>query len=135
MTTLPTPAASPPFATAGVLLDALAAYDFDRIAEALEPGATLSALLPRGHREWAGAEEIRGAFEMWFGDLDTFAVVDASVGHVGSLLELRWRLHVEGARFGDESMVVEQHVYATTGTDGRINHMRLLCSGFWPQHG
>jgi hypothetical protein len=29
-------------------------------------------------------------------------------------------------------MVVEQHAYARTDPGGRIEHMSLLCSGFWP---
>jgi len=28
---------------------------------------------------------------------------------------------------------VEQHVYADTGPDGRIERLFLLCSGFWPE--
>jgi ketosteroid isomerase-like protein len=123
------------FAVAGLLLDALAAHDFDRMATALDPDATLAAVLPGGHRDWRGAHEIAEAFATWFGDAEEFAVVDASVGRVGALLQLRWRLRVRATRRGPGPMVVEQHVYAAVGRGGRIDRMSLLCSGFWPEHG
>jgi hypothetical protein len=63
-----------------------------------------------------------------------FEVTDASVGEVGALLQLRWRLRLRGARLGDVAMVVEQHAYAATGATGRIERMSLLCSGFWKEH-
>jgi len=128
------PPSAPHFAVAGVLLEALAAHDFQGLAAALDVDASLSALLPRGFHQWQGAPDICDRFETWFGDVDQFEVVDASVGLVGSLLQLRWRLRLQGARLGDEPKVVEQHVYATTGPTGRIQHLSLLCSGFWPEH-
>lgn len=119
------------FGVAGVLVDALAAHDFDGLADALDPDATMSALLPRGFVEWHGAAGICAAFERWFGDVEQFEVNDAAIGQVGALLQLRWRVRVQGARFGSEPMVAEQCAYATCGTDARITRVRLLCSGFW----
>ena len=124
----------PQFAVAGSFLESLAARDFDRLAAALDDDASLSALLPRGFDQWHGAVEIKGAFTGWFGDVDEFEVVDASVGQVGSRLQLRWRVRVRGGRFNDDVMVVEQHVYAKTGATGRICAMSLLCSGFCKEH-
>ncbi len=124
----------PQFAVAGSFLEALAAHDFDRLAAALDDAASLSALLPRGFREWHGPGEIRAVFELWFGGLSEFEVVDASVGQVGSRLQLRWRVQVRGGRFGDDAMVVEQHVYADAAPSGRIQRMSLLCSGFCKLH-
>ncbi len=129
-----TPPASPHFAVAGIVLDALTAHDFERFDEALDPDATMSALLPRGFREWQGSSEICAQFERWFGDVERFEVADATVGQVGALLQLTWRLRLKGERLGVESMIVEQHVYAATGTTGRIERMSLLCSGFWEEH-
>ena len=131
--TKPSPSV-PQFAVAGSFLESLAARDFDRLATALDDDASLSALLPRGFDEWRGAEAITGAFVGWFGDVDEFEVVDASVGQVGSRLQLRWRVRVRGGRFNDDAMVVEQHVYAATGATGRIRAMSLLCSGFCKEH-
>jgi len=126
--------ALPPFTTAGVLLEALTVHDFQHLAAALDVDASMSALLPGGFHEWNGAVAICAAFERWFGDTDTYEVVDATIGRIGALLELRWRLRLGADRFGDAVMVVEQHVYARTGPAGRISHISLLCSGFWKEH-
>ena len=128
-TTSASPSA-PQFAAAGSFLEALAAQDFDLIARALEADASMSALLPRGHDEWHGAGEIKDAFAGWFGDSEEFDVVDASVGQVGALVQLRWRVRMRAERRGPEVMVAEQHVYADFSPSGRIRSMRLLCSGF-----
>lgn len=132
--TAPPRQTSPHFAAAGIVLDALAAHDFARFDDALDADASLSALLPRGFRRWQGASEICAQFERWFGDVDRFEVADATVGQVGALLQLSWRLRLKGERFGDEAMIVEQHLYATTGASGRIERLSLLCSGFWAEH-
>ena len=118
------------FAAAGALLETLAARDFAGLGTALEPDATLSALLPRGFCEWQGAAEIAGAFEGWFGDASEYEVVDTSVEQAGTRLRLRWRIRVCAPRHGDHAMVVEQHVYAETGASSRISTLSLLCSGF-----
>ena len=128
------PSSNPHFATAGVLVEALAAHDFGGLAAALEPDATMATLLPRGFVEWRGAGEICAAFEKWFGDVEDFELADASVGQVGALLQLRWRVRLQGIRFGADPMVAEQCLYATTGPNARITHIRLLCSGFWSEH-
>jgi hypothetical protein len=121
-------------APAEALLDALAGHDFDRLAAAFEPDAALSALLPHGHHEWSGAADIGAAFERWFGDVAALEVADSSIGRCGDLLQLRWRLRVQGGpRFGARAMVVEQHACAQPGPTGRIGRMSLLCTGFWPQ--
>jgi hypothetical protein len=127
------PPAPPHFAVAGIVLDALSAHDFARFDDALDVDASMSALLPRGFREWQGASEICAQFERWFGDVDRFEVAEATVGQVGGLLQLTWRLRLKGERLGDEPMIVEQHVYAATGPGGRIERLSLLCSGFWEE--
>ncbi len=125
---------SPPFAVGGAVLEALAARRFDQLADAVEPDATMLALLPSGFVERRGAEEICAAFLRWFGDVDAFEVADASVGQVGALLQLRWRLRLQGPRLGAAAKVVEQIAFATTGPTGRISQLSLLCSGFWDEH-
>jgi hypothetical protein len=128
------PDTGPRFAVAGLFLEMLAAGDFGRLAATLDADATLAALLPKGFREWHGAAEICAVFDGWFGDVDAFEVVDASVGQVGSALQLRWRVRVCGPRLGEGSRLVEQQVYAETGPSGRIHGMRMLCSGFCSEH-
>jgi hypothetical protein len=133
-TTVTTPDSAPHFAVAGLFLEMLAAGDFGRLAGALDPDATMAALLPKGFREWHGAGEICAVFAGWFGDVDDYEVVDASVGQVGNRLQLRWRVRVRGPRLGEGARLVEQQVYAETGPSGRISGMRMLCSGYCPEH-
>src|SRR4051812_48925563 len=87
------------FATAGVVLDALAAHDFAELADALEDDALLRALLPSGYRELVGPEAICAAFDKWFGDAIAYEVIDASAGQFGELLDLRWRIRLTSERF------------------------------------
>ena len=124
----------PQFAMAGAFLEELTAGDFPRLAAALEPDARLSALLPRGHVEWVGREEVCDAFAGFFGGMDEYEVLEATIGHVGDRLQLRWRLHVRGGRLGPEDFVVEQHCYADAGPSGRIQSLALVCSGFCREH-
>ena len=124
------PADVPLFSVAGAFLEGLAAQDFSRIAAALSDDARLTALVPSGFKQWQGAEQIGATFRRWFGDVDDFDLVDASVGEVGQRLHLRWRARVQAARLGVGWFVVEQQVYADTGSDGRIAELFLLCSGF-----
>ena len=125
--------AAPEFAVGGSLLEALAASDFARLSTVLDEGASLCALLPRGFREWRGAAEIVATFEGWFGDVEHFELIDASLGRVGSRLQMRWQVRLRGARLGRQACIVEQFAYADTGSTGRIQSMQLLCSGFCPE--
>jgi hypothetical protein len=116
---------------AGAFLEGLAAQDFSRIAATLDDDAHLTALVPSGFKQWHGPDQIGATFRRWFGDVDEFDLVDASVGKVGQRLHLRWRARVQApARFGVGCFVVEQQVYADTGPDGRLAQLFLLCSGF-----
>ncbi len=133
MTTTTSPS-DPRFATAGLFLEKLASGEFDQLAEALEPDATLRALLPRGFCEWEGRHAVCDAFDGFFGGMDEYEVLDATVGMVGPRLQLGWRLHVRGGRLGQEDFVVEQHAYADAGPTGRIQSLVLVCSGFCKEH-
>ena len=112
------------------IVDALADGDFDRLAVALADDASLTALLPRGLRQFDGAPAICEAFAGWFGGLDELDVIDHRAAAVGDLDQMQWRLHTRGERLGDGPRVVEQHVFARIDADGRIQSMTLLCSGF-----
>lgn len=122
------------FAVAGLFLEKLATAEFGQLAAVLEPDAKLSALLPRGYREWVGREEVCDAFTAFFGDMEEYELLDGVVGLVGNRLQLRWRLHVRGGRLGPEDFVVEQHGYADTGPTNRIQTLSLVCSGFCQEH-
>ena len=123
----------PQFARAGSLLEGLAAQDFAQLAGALAAGARLRALLPRGLREWTGAQEIADRFEAWFGDTLDFDLVEATVGEVGGRLHLHWRLRLRAERLGTGWFTVEQQAYADTDDSGRIARLDLLCTGYRPE--
>ena len=125
--------AVPQFALAGSFLEGLAAQDFAQLGGALAAGARLRALLPRGLREWTGAEVIAGQFARWFGDTDDFELVEATVGEVGGRLHLHWRLRLRAERLGAGWFTVEQQVYADTDESGRIVRLDLLCTGYRPE--
>jgi hypothetical protein len=125
--------AVPQFALAGSFLEGLAAQDFAQLGGALAAGARLRALLPRGLREWTGAEVIAGRFARWFGDTDDFELVEATVGEVGGRLHLHWRLRLRAERLGAGWFTVEQQVYADAADGGRIVRLDLLCTGYRPE--
>ena len=125
--------AVPQFALAGSFLEGLAAQDFAQLGGALAAGARLRALLPRGLREWTGAEVIAGQFARWFGDTDDFELVEATVGEVGGRLHLHWRLRLRAERLGAGWFTVEQQAYADTDESGRIAGLDLLCTGYRPE--
>jgi hypothetical protein len=133
MKTADNPVPALEFSTAGAFLEALAAADFPGLARVLAEDATLSALLPEGFKQWHGATEIASTFNAWFGDVEYCELVDGSVGHIGSRLQLRWQLIVRAKRLGGHR-IVEQFAYADTKSTGRIHNIALLCSGFCLEH-
>ncbi|MGE5289818.1 MAG: hypothetical protein ACM3ML_22050 [Micromonosporaceae bacterium] len=122
----------PQFALAGSFLEGLAAQDFAQLGDALAPDARLRALLPRGLREWTGAEVIVGQFARWFGDTEDFELAEATVGEIGGRLHLHWRLRLRAERLGTGWFTVEQQAYADTDHGGRIARLDLLCTGYLP---
>jgi len=123
-------AAIPRFAVAGSFLEGLAAQDFSRLSDALSAEGRLRALLPRGFKEWAGAQAIANQFAVWFGNTQDYEVVDATVGEVGGRLYLRWRVRLQAVRLGEGWFTVEQQAYADSDDTGRITRLDLLCTGY-----
>lgn len=119
---------------ADAFLGHLAGAEFDQLADVFEPDVSLSALLPDGHHQWQGPERVIAAFLRWFGAVDDYELIDATVGNMGPRLLLRWRVRVHGGPYGDADFVVEQQVYADPGPSGRIQTMAMLCSGFVREH-
>jgi ketosteroid isomerase-like protein len=128
-TTLTEPTAR--WSVGGLFIEALANRDFEAMAECLDPDARLRALMPPGHIERRGRDDIVGQFRAWFGGPDELELVDATVGEVGSRLYLRWRLALTPVGGSGPQRTVEQHVFATTGD--HISALDLLCSGFVSQ--
>jgi hypothetical protein len=108
------------------LLDALTRRDFAALAQSLSPSIAFRALVPPGPFALTGPDAVSAKFEKWFGGPDSFEVLDASIGPIGSKTALRWRVRMctaDGA-----ARVVEQHLFAT-GAE-QLDSIDLLCSGF-----
>lgn len=125
----PNTSATTRWSVGGLLLEALAARDFDRMSDCFEPTATMRALLPRGLAESTGAKQIVERLRSWFGGADAFEVLDGTVGEVGGRMHVAWRLRLRPAPGGDDAWhVIEQQAYLRAGE--RIDAIDLLCSGF-----
>lgn len=110
---------------------ALAARDFDRIAGLLHPEIDFRALTPR--RFWEASSPRQVVDEIlttWFEESDV--VEDVLAIETGGVAD---REHVSYRFAGtnpDGAFVVEQQAYYTQ-RDGRIDWMRVLCSGYCPR--
>lgn len=120
-------------AAASAFVDALAAQEFPRLAEALAPDVRLRALLPGGPRQWSGVEAVADRFARWFGDTEEHEAQDRTVEEVLGRIHLRWRFRLQAARLGAGWFVVEQLAYADAGDDGLITSLDLVCSGYLPE--
>lgn len=119
----------------GLLLEALAARDFQRMEDCFAPAATMRALLPPGLALSEGAPAIVERIRSWFGGAEEFEVLDGTVGEVGGRLHLAWRLRMHPTPWGDDAWhVIEQQSYLQAGD--HIDAIDLVCSGFQPDpHG
>jgi hypothetical protein len=110
--------------------EALAAKDFDRVQSLLHPEIDFAGLTPR--RSWAAGDPARvidDVLRQWFEDADE---VDEVLSIETEAVADRERV---GYRFaghnGDGAFVVEQQAYLSE-RDGRIDWMRVICSGMRP---
>lgn len=107
-------APTPPLSVGGLFIEALARRDFAALADCLEPGVRLRALLPAGPAEMTGREEVTGWFRSVFGGPEELQLADATVGEVGPRLYLRWRASLTAPGPSEPRHLVEQHVFAAS---------------------
>jgi hypothetical protein len=122
-----------PHPTATAFLDALVCRDFARLAATIAPDATMRGLVPRGHLDWDGREEVMGRFVFWFGGTDDIDLLEHGSEEVGGRALLAWRFRLRQERFGEQWHVIAQRVFCDVGADGLIERIDLLCSGFIPE--
>jgi hypothetical protein len=111
--------------------EALAAKDFDRIAtQIVDPEIDFRGLTPRQAWEASTAEElVANVLTSWLEETD----------HVDELVEVETDDFADRHRIGyrmrghneDGQFTFEQQAYFTE-RDGRIDWMRVVCSGFRP---
>src|ERR1700736_6522743 len=110
--------------------EAFAAKDVSEIARLMHPQIDFHALTP--NRTWRakGTEQVMSdVIRPWFDDFDDGANLLEVASHSFADTEsLTYRFN---GRDEDGAFVCEQHAYLTED-DGRINWIRLVCSGFCP---
>ena len=109
---------------------ALAARDFDKLRSLLDPEVEFRALTPRRSWEADGDSPTVELFRNWFDEatvIEQVERVDLDAAGDRQHLVYRFSGHDDEAPF-----VIEQQVYFTE-RDGRIDWMRMMCSGFRPR--
>ena len=110
--------------------EALAAKDFDRLAELVDPAIDFKGVTPSRTWEVNSADElISGVLRLWFEEEDEVEeLVEVQTGSVADRERVGYLMRV---RDGDGPHVFEQQAYYTE-RDGRIDWMRVTCSGWRP---
>jgi hypothetical protein len=109
---------------------ALAAKDSSRIAELLDPEIDFRGLTPNRAWEAKGPDAVIAILlENWFEDKDEIEGLEhIETGTVADRQRVGYRFSV---RNPDGHFLVEQQTYLSA-PDGRIEWMRVVCSGFRP---
>ena len=115
---------------AGLFLECLTSRDYDRLAATLARDVRFRALQQDGPLERHGRAEAADVFRSWFGEADTFEVIDATVGQIAGRLQMSWRVRLRPAPFeiGEGWYLIEQHAFADVAES--IEALDLVCSGF-----
>jgi hypothetical protein len=109
---------------------ALGAKDFKRVQGLLDPDISFRGLTPS--RTWEGETAERvvdGILQTWFEEGDRIDGIDSiETDMVADRERVGYRFRVSNP---DGHFVVEQQAYLSS-KDGRIDWMRLVCSGWRP---
>ncbi|MFN8111990.1 MAG: hypothetical protein U0R51_02195 [Solirubrobacterales bacterium] len=109
--------------------EALGRKDFERIAGLLDPAIDFRGLTPRRNWEAANPEEVDAILRQWFEPSDEIEeIVEIEEGGVSDRGRVAYRFRGTGE---DGPFIVEQQAYFTE-RDGRIDWIRIVCSGFRP---
>lgn len=109
---------------------ALAAKDFERVVGLLAPGVDFRGLTPRRAWEASSAEQVKSEIlSVWFDDSDHIDEVLAV--ETGTFADRQTVTYSFRGHNDDGPFVIEQQAYLTE-RDGRIEWIRVLCSGFRP---
>jgi ketosteroid isomerase-like protein len=124
--TATTPTSARPETIGRAFAYAIARRDFRELGDLLHADVELRALTPRSTWEPAAHDAALDVLRTWFGDcrIDKVECVDGTA--VGDRSHVAYRF--TGQR-PDGPFVIEQQAYFTE-RDGRIDWIRILCSGF-----
>jgi len=109
---------------------ALGHKDFDAILALLDATVDFRGLTPGRAWEASGHHEVvEGILRQWFEDADQLEeIISIQADSFADRQRVSYRFR---GRNADGPFIVEQQAYYTHN-DGRINWMRVLCSGFRP---
>lgn len=111
--------------------EALGRKDFDAIMALLDPTIDFRGLTPR--REWEATDAhtvVQDILQQWFEDSDQLEeIVSIESDSFADRQRVAYRFRGTNP---DGGFIVEQQAYYTE-SDGQINWMRVLCSGFRPR--
>jgi hypothetical protein len=112
-----------------VLIEAIAARDFNALAGCFHPEVRFRALTPNNTFGHFGAVSAVATVKGWYGDASIIELVSKEIEPIGSeRIRLGYRLRV----LKDHTWkVVEQQGYCTLG-NGLVADISLVCSGFQP---
>lgn len=122
-------AAAGPRDVAAAFLNALAARDFTAAQSLLAQDIQFRMLVPGRLMTDQGANATIHRFASWFEEADQFQVEASSAQEVGGRAVVTYRFRLHDARGWQ---LLEQHLMLDVGTDGRVEAIDLLCSGFRP---
>lgn len=111
--------------------EALSRRDFGEISALLDPEVDFRGLTPGRNWEASGPSAVtEEILSQWFEDSDHIdEVLSVESDRVADRQRVAYRFRVTNP---DGTFVVEQQAYFTE-REGRIDWMRVLCSGFRPQ--
>ncbi len=111
--------------------EALAAKDFERVQDLLDPRVSFRGLTPS--RAWEASDAasvVSDVLTRWFEDSDHIdELVDVQTGRMADRERISYLLRGHNE---DGPFLVEQQAYIEE-EGGRIVWMRVLCSGFRPE--
>ena len=114
-------------AVADRFVNALARQAWTELSTCFHETVNFSALIPPGLRTATGRAGATTYLKQWFGDADQLVLVSSNIDTVEDRVHISYRFRAHEDRW----YVVEQHLFCTV-SDGQIDRMDLVCSGFRP---
>ena len=116
---------------ANKFVEALIACDLDGAARVLHPDISFRAMTPNKIWEAATPTEVKSVLEQWFADPDEDLerIEPTERASIEETMRVGWRVWISDK---DGPCVFEQQAYIRE-SDGQINWMRVMCSGWCPR--
>jgi hypothetical protein len=115
--------------TGGRLVEAITTHDPQSLRGLFADSVDFKAVTPRRFWEASTSDEaVDVILGHWFEESDHIDSATHDEGSVADTQRVSYRFEISNA---DGPQVVEQQAYYRT-TDGRIDYLRVVCSGFRP---